>query len=130
MDELVKIIDLARNLILLSGLRTDEDIKIEFTGMGPGEKLYEELSADNEQTCPTSHEKIRVWQLPRASAYQIRKMLEIMESVAQGMRDEILKALTRCVPEFTPGDAGEAPEQSSDLTFRLAQPDKRASQAA
>lgn len=57
----VKIVDLARNLILLSGLRPDEDIKIEFTGTRPGEKLYEELSTLLEDTIPTGHEKIRIF---------------------------------------------------------------------
>jgi FlaA1/EpsC-like NDP-sugar epimerase len=61
MGEPVKIVDLARNLILLSGLRPDEDIGIEFTGMRPGEKLYEELSTTLEDTAPTSHEKIRIF---------------------------------------------------------------------
>ena len=61
MGEPVKIVDLARHLILLSGLRPDEDIKIEFTGMRPGEKLYEELSTLLEDTVPTAHEKIRTF---------------------------------------------------------------------
>ena len=61
MGEPVKIVDLARNLILLSGLKPDEDIKIEFTGMRPGEKLYEELSTLIEDTAPTAHEKIRIY---------------------------------------------------------------------
>lgn len=61
MGEPVKIVDLARNLILLSGLRPDEDIKIEFTGMRPGEKLYEELSTMLEDTVPTTHEKVRIF---------------------------------------------------------------------
>jgi FlaA1/EpsC-like NDP-sugar epimerase len=61
MGEPVKIVDLARNLILLSGLKPDEDIKIQFTGMRPGEKLYEELSTLLEDTAPTTHEKIRVY---------------------------------------------------------------------
>lgn len=61
MGEPVKIVDLARNLILLSGLRPDEDIKIQFTGMRPGEKLYEELSSLTEDTAPTTHEKIRIY---------------------------------------------------------------------
>jgi FlaA1/EpsC-like NDP-sugar epimerase len=61
MGEPVKIVDLARDLILLSGLKPDEDIKIEFTGMRPGEKLYEELSTMLENTAPTAHEKIRIF---------------------------------------------------------------------
>ncbi len=61
MGEPVKIVDLARNLILLSGLKPDEDIQIEFTGMRPGEKLYEELSTLIEDTAPTTHEKIRIY---------------------------------------------------------------------
>jgi FlaA1/EpsC-like NDP-sugar epimerase len=61
MGEPVKILDLARNLILLSGLRPDEDIKIEFSGIRPGEKLYEELSSLLEDTDPTAHEKIRIY---------------------------------------------------------------------
>jgi len=61
MGEPVKIVDLARNLILLSGLRPGEDIKIEFTGMRPGEKLYEELSSMTEDTAATNHEKIRIY---------------------------------------------------------------------
>ena len=61
MGEPVKIVDLARDLILLSGLRPDEDIKIEFTGMRPGEKLFEELSTMLENTAPTAHEKIRIF---------------------------------------------------------------------
>src|ERR1035437_2162868 len=61
MGEPVKIVDLARNLILLSGLRPDQDIKIQFTGMPPGEKLYEELSTLLEDTAPTAHEKIRIF---------------------------------------------------------------------
>ena len=61
MGQPVRILDLARNLILLSGLRPDEDIRIELTGVRPGEKLYEELSTLDEETLPTSHEKIKVF---------------------------------------------------------------------
>jgi FlaA1/EpsC-like NDP-sugar epimerase len=57
----VKIVDLARNLILLSGLRPGEDIKIEFTGIRPGEKLYEELNSIDEDTLPTPCEKIKIF---------------------------------------------------------------------
>jgi FlaA1/EpsC-like NDP-sugar epimerase len=61
MGQPVKIVDLARNLILLSGLKPDHDINIEFTGMRPGEKLYEELSSLLEDTVPTDHEKVRIF---------------------------------------------------------------------
>jgi FlaA1/EpsC-like NDP-sugar epimerase len=57
----VKIVDLARNLILLSGLRPGQDIKIEFTGVRPGEKLYEELNSMEEDTLPTPSEKIKIF---------------------------------------------------------------------
>jgi FlaA1/EpsC-like NDP-sugar epimerase len=61
MGEMVRIVDLARNLILLSGLKPEKDIKIEFTGIRPGEKLYEELNTMLEDTVPTAHEKIRIF---------------------------------------------------------------------
>jgi FlaA1/EpsC-like NDP-sugar epimerase len=73
----VKIVDLARNLILLSGLRPDEDIKIEFTGIRPGEKLYEELNSMQEDTLPTPYEKIKIFTgngltLPRSAMPYLR----------------------------------------------------------
>jgi FlaA1/EpsC-like NDP-sugar epimerase len=61
MGDPVKIIDLARDMIKLSGLHL-EDIQIQFTGLRPGEKLYEELLADDENTLPTMHEKVRIAQ--------------------------------------------------------------------
>jgi len=61
MGQPVRILDLARNLILLSGFKPDEDIEIQFTGMRPGEKLYEELSSLTEDTVPTHHEKVRIF---------------------------------------------------------------------
>jgi FlaA1/EpsC-like NDP-sugar epimerase len=61
MGQPVKIVDLARNLILLSGFKPDKDIEIHFTGMRPGEKLFEELSSLLEDTVPTEHEKIRIF---------------------------------------------------------------------
>ena len=61
MGQPVRILDLASNLILLSGLRPDEDIKIVFTGIRPGEKLYEELAHLDEETLPTFHQKIKIF---------------------------------------------------------------------
>lgn len=61
MGEPVRIVDLAEKLILLSGLRPYEDIRIEFTGVRPGEKMYEELNLASEETVPTTHDKIRIF---------------------------------------------------------------------
>jgi FlaA1/EpsC-like NDP-sugar epimerase len=61
MGDPVRIVDLARKLITLSGLRPDDDIRIEFTGVRPGEKLYEELNDLYEDTLPTRHPKIRIF---------------------------------------------------------------------
>ena len=60
MGKSVKIVDLAKKMILLSGLTIDRDIKITFTGLRPGEKLYEELLNNKENTLPTHHEKIMI----------------------------------------------------------------------
>lgn len=60
MGEPVKIADLAKRMIELSGLQVDKDIEIKYTGLRPGEKLYEELLSNKENTKETPHEKIRV----------------------------------------------------------------------
>jgi FlaA1/EpsC-like NDP-sugar epimerase len=59
MGDPVRIVDLARNLILLSGLQPDRDIKIKFSGVRPGEKLFEELNLNHESLIPTAHTKIK-----------------------------------------------------------------------
>jgi FlaA1/EpsC-like NDP-sugar epimerase len=100
MGQPVKIIDLAREMIRRSGLREGHDIDIEITGMRPGEKLFEELAADNEQTRPTSHAKIFVWQLPQATPQQVRAMLHNLQSVIDGPRNQIVAALRQAVPEY------------------------------
>jgi len=67
MGKPVKIVDLAKQMITLSGFKVDEEIKIEFSGLRPGEKLYEELLADDESTLPTMHERVRVAQVREIS---------------------------------------------------------------
>jgi FlaA1/EpsC-like NDP-sugar epimerase len=96
----VKILDLAREMIARSGLKAGEDIQIEFTGIRPGEKLYEELACDNEQTRPTAHPKIRVWQLPVAAEREIKRMLDRLEAITSGSREQIVDAFAQCVPEY------------------------------
>lgn len=102
MGNQVKIIDLAKEMIARAGLKLDEDIQIQFTGVRPGEKLYEELASDNEQTCPTAHKKIRVWQLETASTQQIHSILETLSAVINSPRSRVIAALAECVPEYRP----------------------------
>jgi len=117
MGEQIKILDLAEALIRRSGLRVGEDIMIEFTGIRPGEKLYEELANDNEQTRPTSQKKIRVWELPPASAQQVARMLELLEAVTDAPREHVVHALRQVVGEYRPESAGATVEmKSSEVT--------------
>jgi len=103
MGEPVKIVDLARNLILLSGLRPGEDIKIEFTGMRPGEKLYEELSTLLEDTVPTAHEKIRIFVGNGMPEGDMVTWLDSLREIAQ-TRDvaRLVLVLKEIVPDYSP----------------------------
>jgi FlaA1/EpsC-like NDP-sugar epimerase len=103
MGQAVKIIDLARNLILLSGLRPDEDIKIEFTGMRPGEKLFEELSSLLEDTVPTKHEKIRIFMGNIQSEREIQSWLDSLHKICES-RDtgRLVVALKEIVMDYSP----------------------------
>jgi FlaA1/EpsC-like NDP-sugar epimerase len=119
MGEPVKILDLATQMILRNGLRPDEDIQIKFTGVRPGEKLYEELSANNEQTRPTSHEKIRVWQLPVANSEQVEFMLETLNNSLPAGSTKIVDALKQCVGEYEPKRAAAPAPEKSRIPLRL-----------
>lgn len=102
MGKSVKIVDLAKKMIQLSGFIPDKDIKIEFTGLRPGEKLYEELLTKNENTIPTYHEKIliaktRVYDFNEIQT-QISQLIQLAESHA-GF-DVIVQEMKVLVPEF------------------------------
>ncbi|MEP6691818.1 MAG: nucleoside-diphosphate sugar epimerase/dehydratase [Gemmatimonadaceae bacterium] len=97
----VKIVDLARNLIRLSGFEPDVDIPIIFTGLRPGEKLHEQLTSDTEETLPTRFEKIRI--VKTEAPPPLDGALEALHDAVQA-RDErlVLRRLQELVPEFVP----------------------------
>ena len=109
MGEQIRVADLARNMILLSGHIPDQDIKIVFTGLRPGEKMYEELFDRNERVEPTSHQKIKraVSQAllePDELDRRIRELVKLLEGSSQ---DKIVRTLRQTVSTYEP-DAREA----------------------
>ena len=80
MGEPVRIVDLARDLIRLSGHR-EEEIGIVFSGLRPGEKLYEELLADDDQTIPSAHPRLRIARLGDQSDVALLRRLLVQEDV-------------------------------------------------
>ena len=105
MGEPVKIVDLARDMIRLSGLAEDS-VKVVFSGMRPGEKLYEELLADNEHTLSTAHPKVRAMRaLAAPDPAWVREVLAWLEAPPPP-DDAALKAqLARLVPEYRPQES-------------------------
>jgi len=101
MGEPVRIVDLARNMIRLTGLVPDKDIRIEFTGLRPGEKLYEELITDGENILPTYHKKIKIFRGPAPDRDRIVDWVEELHRlIACRDRGAVIMHLTRVVPEY------------------------------
>lgn len=105
MGEPVKIVDLARQMITLSGFRPGEDIDIIFTGIRPGEKLFEELHTKGENIEPTVHPKVLVWR-SRPTKWEVveRAIEELTKLQTCHDRQPIIEALRRIVPEYNPHD--------------------------
>ncbi|HEX7638981.1 MAG TPA: nucleoside-diphosphate sugar epimerase/dehydratase [Burkholderiaceae bacterium] len=100
MGEPVRIVDLARQLIRLSGHAEDE-IPLEFTGLRPGEKLYEELLADDDTTLPTAVARLRLARLGSHDAAGLEQLLEFAHGAPERLTDDAVKAqLRRLVPEY------------------------------
>ena len=101
MGEPVKIVDLARDMIKLSGFQENE-IDIKFTGLRPGEKLYEELIADGEDSIPTKHKKVRVAKARKFDASLLIDLLSWIESSDLFDENALKKSLSHWVKEYSP----------------------------
>ena len=101
MGEPVRILDLAENFVRLSGLVPHKEIKIEFTGLRPGEKLFEELFDASETVLPTSHEKLRMAVSVVPSSLELDGIVEELERAMQTLSaDGVLACMKRAVPNF------------------------------
>jgi FlaA1/EpsC-like NDP-sugar epimerase len=100
MGEPVRIVDLAEDMIRLSGFRPYQDIDIEFTGMRPGEKLFEELATDGEEIAKTRHPKIYIGRIGAYAPEQVSAALERLKALAkQGDGEAIRRHLAQLLPE-------------------------------
>ncbi|MBP6385122.1 MAG: polysaccharide biosynthesis protein [Pseudarcicella sp.] len=101
MGESVKIADLAKKMITLSGLRVGKDIQIEYSGLRPGEKLYEELLNDNENTLPTHHPKIMKAKVVTPTQVEMDIAIDELERLLyEGNTKGLVKQIKNVVPEF------------------------------
>ena len=101
MGEPVRIVDMARQMITLSGFRPDADIKIEFVGLRPGEKLYEELAIDGENVARTAHPKVGIWKNIPSDWDTLVDQIDRLIADADGFdRAQARRRLKEIVPEF------------------------------
>jgi len=125
MGEPVKILDLVDNLIRLSGLEPERDIKIEFIGLRPGEKLFEELQLEGEGIKPTSHEKIRILEGANITFEQVSNFLEELTLLVESKNVHgLVSKLVQIVPEYMPSEEINAlcnvDRHDKALTYRRA----------
>ena len=102
MGEPVKILDLAKNLIRLSGYKVDEDIKIEFTGLRPGEKLYEELLMDEEGLQETENKLIHIGKPIEFDETQFFKQLDDLNKATKMECADVKNMIKEIVPTYVP----------------------------
>ena len=101
MGESVKIADLAKRMVELAGLTLDKDIKIEYTGLRPGEKLYEEVLSNAENTEATDHDRIRIAKVREYDYEEANRVTNELESLARAVDiPTMVRLMKRTVPEF------------------------------
>jgi FlaA1/EpsC-like NDP-sugar epimerase len=101
MGESVKIVNLAKKMITLSGLRVDRDIEIKYTGLRPGEKLYEELLNNDENSLPTHHPKILIAKVNTPTyAFMEIQVAEMLQLLADGGNNELVAKIKQVIPEY------------------------------
>ena len=101
MGEPVKILDLAKKMVQLSGKKIDQDIKVVFSGLREGEKLFEELLNDFETVKITHHPKIKIAQVPPSSYHKIDGQIELfLDMIGKNSDDQLVSHLKSIVPEF------------------------------
>jgi len=109
MGEPVRIVDLAANMIRLAGRVPGEDIEIQFTGPRPGEKLFEEMNGQDENTLPTYHEKIKIFNEPALSWERITHWVDELEELLAARQEmEVVGHILELVPEYSPSSRWEA----------------------
>ncbi len=120
MGEPVRIIDLARDMIELSGLRVGDDIEIETVGVRPGEKLYEELHVDGERHVETTHPKIMVAESARINRFEVVATVTRLEKMVHLPGELILSELQRLIPQFQHQDLQRLPAARQKRAIRAA----------
>lgn len=126
MGESIRIADLARRMIELAGLKEGEDIKIEYTGLRPGEKLYEEVLSNSENTLPTPHDKIRIAQVREYDYHEACRVVSRLEELSREVNvPDTVWLMKQIVPEYKSqnskfcsfdGQAAETTAIAADIT--------------
>ncbi|MCX2719842.1 polysaccharide biosynthesis protein [Lentiprolixibacter aurantiacus] len=128
MGESVKIFDLARNMIHLSGLRYPEDVDIKITGLRPGEKLYEELLASGENTLPTHHKKIMISKSRDLDYVTIRTKIDELCINNMFFSDATVSLMKEIVPEFISNNSQFCKLDRQNISYKSLKPELKSVQ--
>lgn len=120
MGEQVKIVELAEKMIRLAGLSPLKDIRIVFTGLRPGEKLYEELLTDYEQTQETAHQRIRIFQTRKYDISALKESLEALIAHAESRElEDTVRTMKQLIPEYKSNNSPYSKYDHLNLTNSL-----------